>query len=278
MKNKQSESKLSPVAPPVPPFWGVRIIKGILIEEIIPFIDKKILFSGRWRFKSRQTKSGFASSTRYEFESVFNQLLTKIKRQALVSPTVVYGYFPCQSQGNQLLLFQNIGETEPMLFFDFPRQPKQNGLCLADYFQPQSAGVRDVLAVQLVTIGAAAVVEAQRLYQAGEYQNYFYWHGFSAALAEALAEYWHQQIRRELEISRDETPEIPPLFSGHYRGARYSPGYPAFPQLAEQLKIFKLLQPEKIGVELTDEFQMVPEYSTSAIIVHHPLAKYFSVL
>lgn len=278
MKNKIVPKIPCPVAPPEAPFLGIRIIQGILIDEIIPFINKKALFSGRWQVKPGRNNVEFEKIVKHGLEQKFVELVKKSKQHSLILPSVVYGYFLCQSMGNQLLIFKKDSVENPFLTIEFPRQNRTNGLCLSDYFQPASSGIRDVLAVQIVTAGDAAAIEAQQLYKAGKFQNYFYWHGYAAAFTEALAEYWHQQIRRELEINQGDAAEIQKLFSGKYQGARYSPGYPAFPQLDAQAKIFQLLNPKNIGLSLTDEFQIVPEYSTSAIIVHHPQAKYFNVL
>ena len=274
----KKRSSIRPIEPPQPPFWGVRTAKGIVLNEIVPFINKSALFHGRW-----QVRQGKRNAAEYQqivsqiLEPKLRELIEKAIRELLVLPAIVYGYFPCNSKGNDLLVYRSPADREPEVVFRFPRQTGRNGLCLADYFQPIGSPKKDVLAMQLVTVGKVAANEAKRLYKNDQYQNYLYWHGFTVELTEALAEYWHQQIRRELNIADQDSSEINKLVSGNYRGARYSFGYPACPNLSDQQKLFQLLKPEQIGVYLTEGFQMVPEQSTSAIIVHHPKAKYFRI-
>ncbi|MDQ3180952.1 MAG: methionine synthase, partial [Acidobacteriota bacterium] len=201
-------------------------------------------------------------------------------REKLLEAKLVYGYFPCQSEGNDLIIYQDDQKTE-RLRFTFPRQPiEQRGgknLCLADYFAPANSGKIDVVAFDLVTMGRRASEYAHELFTADNYTDYLLFHGLSVESAEALAEMWHKRIREELGIAGNDAPELAKLFHQGYQGSRYSFGYPACPNLEDQTKLFQLLQPERIDVELSEEFQLHPEQSTSAIIIHHPQAKYFNI-
>ena len=267
-----------PVEPPAPPFWGKRIIRGIPVSEVIPYINKKALFLSRWQGKSKsQKRAEFEKFKKYVLEPEFNKIVQKAAQQQLITPSVVYGYFPCNSKGDDLFIYDRPDSEKPILKFTFARQQIKNGISIADYFLPVSTGKKDVIGMYVVTAGKKASEESQRLFINNEYRKYLYWHGFSVEFAEALAEYWHKQIRRELGIEEEDSPEIKKLFTCHYHGCRYSFGYPACPNLDDQTKLFQLLKPEDISVNLTKEYQMVPEQSTSAIVAHHPQAKYFGV-
>jgi 5-methyltetrahydrofolate--homocysteine methyltransferase len=210
----------------------------------------------------------------------FKELKAQAIREKLLEAKLVYGYFPCQSEGNDLIIYHEDEKTE-RLRFTFPRQPaEQRGgknLCLADYFAPKESGKIDVVAFDLVTMGRRASEHSAALFKSDNYRDYLLFHGLSVESAEALAEMWHKRIREELGIAGADATEMVKLFHQGYQGSRYSFGYPACPRLEDQTKIFELLQPERIGVELTEEFQLDPEQSTSAIIVHHPEAKYFNI-
>jgi 5-methyltetrahydrofolate--homocysteine methyltransferase len=197
-------------------------------------------------------------------------------REGLLTPRAVYGYFPCQSEGNDLIIYRDDRVTE-WLRFSFPRQEGDRFLCLADYFAPGGSGVIDVVAFHLVTMGRVAAQYSARLFASNDYKNYLYFHGLSVEGAEALAELMHKRIREELGIAGKDARDIRRLFSQGYQGSRYSFGYPACPNLEDQVKLFELLGGERIGVNLTEEFSLDPEQSTNAIIVHHPDAKYFNV-
>jgi 5-methyltetrahydrofolate--homocysteine methyltransferase len=189
---------------------------------------------------------------------------------------VVYGYYPCNSQGDDLIIYAEDRRSERMRF-TFPRQAGDRFLCLADFFAPAGSGRTDVVAFQLVTMGRRASERSAALYGAGSYQEYLYFHGLSVESTEALAEYWHRMIRRELGIAGKDAADIRRLFAQGYQGSRYSFGYPACPDLEDQTKLFALLDGERIGVRLTEEYSLDPEQSTNAIIVHHPQAKYFNI-
>jgi len=210
----------------------------------------------------------------------------RMKRElaSVMKPKVKWGYFPCASEGNDLIIFQEDGVTE-RLRFTFPRQPAEKNsrqpsgrnLCLADFFASRESGRMDVVAFHLVTMGRRASEYAHELFKSDNYAEYLYFHGLGVESAEALAELWHKRIREELGIAGDDAPDVRKLFQQRYQGSRFSFGYPACPNLEDQAKLFELLDPSRIGVELTEEFQLDPEQSTSAIIVHHPEAKYFSI-
>jgi len=213
----------------------------------------------------------------------------EIIASGLFEPKVVWGYFPAQGDGNDVIVYAvaepgSTGQSgaavptqaKEFLRFTFPRQREGRKLCISDFFAPKSSGKMDVIGLSLVTIGAKASVETQRLFEAGEYTKYLYLHGLSVETAEALAEFHHKLIRQELGISGEDSPHIRDLFHQKYRGSRYSFGYPACPNLEDQTKLFALLHPEEnVGVRLTTGFLLEPEQSTSAIVVHHPSAKYF---
>jgi 5-methyltetrahydrofolate--homocysteine methyltransferase len=207
---------------------------------------------------------------------VLRDLLARAKTEQILQPAVVYGYFPANSDGNDLIVYDADGEREAVRF-TFPRQQRDRRLCIADFFRPLASGERDVVAFHLVTMGARVSEAARDLFAADRYQDYLYLHGFGVEMAEALAEYWHKRIREELGIAGDDAQTMDELFDQGYQGSRYSFGYPACPDLEDQRHIVTLLEPGRIGVTLTEEFQLDPEQSTSAIIVHHPEARYFSV-
>ena len=188
-------------------------------------------------------------------------------------PKVVYGYFRCQSEGNDLIVYDEDKEVR----FTFPRQPAGKHLSLADFFASRESGKMDVVAFHLVTVGRRASEYSHELFKADNYADYLYFHGLSVESAEALAELWHKRIREELGIAGADSPELTKLFRQEYQGSRYSFGYPACPNLEDQEKLFALIHPGRIDVELSEEYQLEPEQSTSAIIVHHPEAKYFSI-
>ncbi|UCH09281.1 MAG: dihydropteroate synthase, partial [Fidelibacterota bacterium] len=271
-------NKIEPVEPPTPPFWGSRVVTGIPLSAVVPYINRVALFRGQWGIKKRsRTSAEYERLAQETLEPTLQRLIQRAQKGQLLQPMLVYGYFPCASEGDAVHVYPSPEDTKPVLTIDFPRQAEQNGRSIADFFQPATAGQKDVLAAHLVTVGPRATEEAQRLFESDDYSEYLYFHGFAVETAEALAEYWHREVRRELGIDGDDGPDIPSLFRQQYRGSRYSFGYPACPRLEDQAHIFTLLEPERIGIALTEEWQLVPEQSTSALIVHHPAAKYFSV-
>jgi len=264
------------VKPPPLPFYGARKHSKFDIFEIYRYINPIALFRGQWQFR-RQDGMDNPQFTAWLEENV-RPIFERMKRElaSVLKPRVKWGYFPCRSDGNDLIIYAEDAETERMRF-QFPRQTDGKRLCLSDFFLPIGSEVADTVGFHIVTVGAEVSEQERKLFKDGNYQDYLYTHGMGVETAEALAEYWHLQIRREMGIADQEPDDMRLLFSAKYHGSRYSFGYPACPNLEDQAKLFELLQPEDIGIELSTEFMLVPEQSTSAIIVHHPDAKYFIV-
>ncbi len=268
------------VAVPVPvaPFWGTRVVDGLDLADIYPFINPIALFRGQW-----QVKKGALSDAEYDalledkIQPLFEKLKQDCRDRKVLRPAVVYGYFPCNADGDDLVIWDSPAKSSERLRFTFPRQGDKRRLCISDYFRPVESGQVDVLGMHCVTMGSVASQEAKKLFEANRYQDYLYLHGLGVETAEALAEFWHKRMRQELGIAGEDSPKIKDLFTQHYRGSRYSFGYPACPNMADQDKLFALLEPGRIGCVLTENWQIDPEQSTSAIIVHHPEAKYFNV-
>jgi len=272
---------LTDVAIPRAPFFGSKVVEITDLTKVFAFINETALFKGQWQFKQgRKSKEEYEKILAETVRPKFAEVKAKAIREKLLSAKLVYGYFPCQSEGNDLIIYQTDARTERMRF-TFPRQPlEQRGgknFCLADFFASKDSGKMDVVAFDLVTMGKRASEYAAELFKSDNYQDYLLFHGLSVETAEALAELWHKRIREELGIAGADAPEIAKLFHQGYQGSRFSFGYPACPNLEDQTKLFELLQPERIDVELSEEFQLHPEQSTSAIIVHHPEAKYFNI-
>jgi 5-methyltetrahydrofolate--homocysteine methyltransferase len=262
---------------PRAPFYGSKVVRNIPLDEVFAFVNETALFKGQWQFKQGRTSAeDYRALVAEHVRPVYEELKERSRREELLTPRVVYGYFPCQSAGNDLIIYENDERTE-RLRFTFPRQPAGKRLCLADYFAARDSGRVDVVAFHLVTMGRRASQYSQELFKADNYAEYLYFHGLSVEGAEALAELWHKRIREELGIAEGDAKELAKLFHQGYQGSRYSFGYPACPRLEDQTKLFELLDPSRIDVELTEEFQLDPEQSTSAIIVHHEEAKYFSI-
>jgi 5-methyltetrahydrofolate--homocysteine methyltransferase len=260
---------------PTAPFLGEsRVVKGVPVRDIAAYLNESALFRGQWQLRPTGGIQGWRHTLETEARPRLRALLDEAIAEQILRPAVVYGYYPCNADGNELIVWRDDGSE--WLRFDFPRQRRDRRLCLADYFRPLSSGERDVVAFTVVTMGRAASEATARLFAADRYREYLELHGVTVEMAEALAEYWHKRIREELGIADQDADDLEQLFDLGYRGARYSFGYPACPDLEEQTKIFELLQPERIGVELSEEFQLHPEQSTSAIVVHHPEAIYFN--
>jgi 5-methyltetrahydrofolate--homocysteine methyltransferase len=261
---------------PIPhaPFYGSRVVEGVSLADLFSFINETALFKGQWQFKQgRMPLEEYQALVREKVRPIYQELKKRSVHEKLLDPKVVYGYFQCQSEGNDLIVYDEDREVR----FTFPRQPAGRHLCLADFFASRESGKMDVVAFHLVTVGRRASQYSHELFKADNYSDYLYFHGLSVESAEALAELWHKRIREELGIAGADSPELSRLFRQEYQGARYSFGYPACPSLEDQEKLFTLLRPERIDVELSEEYQLEPEQSTSAIIVHHPEAKYFSI-
>jgi 5-methyltetrahydrofolate--homocysteine methyltransferase len=274
-----SDTTRSGVATDVPvpaaPFLGeARIVKGIPIREIAGYLNESALFRGQWQLRPVGGKEGWRRTLETEARPRLRALLEEAIAGQVLQPAVVYGYYPCNADGNDLIVWRDDGSE--WVRFTFPRQRRERRLCLADYFRPLGSGETDVVGFHVVTMGRAASEATARLFAADRYREYLELHGVTVEMAEALAELWHKRVREELGIAGEDAATMEELFDKAYRGARYSFGYPACPDLEEQTKIFELLRPERIGVELSDEFQLHPEQSTSAVVVHHPEAIYFN--
>jgi len=275
----ESEVRTVPPAPtiPTPPFWGSRIATPPL-HEVFAFLNETALFKGQWQVRQgKRSKADYQAELDAHIIPAFEALKGRAIAERQLVPQVVYGYWPCNADGDDLLLFDPSSDAE-LLRLPFPRQASNDRhLCLADYFLPIWAGRCDVVALQAVTVGGRATEIAQELFAADRYQDYLYFHGLAVETAEALAEHWHQKVRHELAIDGGESADVRDLFHTRYQGRRYSFGYPACPDLEVQAPLFELLDAARIGLSLTEEFQIVPEQSTAALIVHHPAATYFSV-
>jgi 5-methyltetrahydrofolate--homocysteine methyltransferase len=263
----------------VPPFWGPRITKGLALADYASWIDERALFLGQWGLRAARGGDGPSYEELVETEGRprLRELLAKVQAEGTMHAAVVHGYFPAVSKGQDLIVLDH--ETgEERARFTFPRQRRDRRLCLSDFFRPQDSGETDVVAFQVVTMGRHVSEVANELFAANAYREYMELHGLSVQLTEALAEMWHSRVRAELGFAGDDAGDLQSKLSKlTYRGARYSFGYPACPDLEEQAKVQDLLQWERIGVELSEEFQLTPEQSTSAIVLHHPEAKYFAV-
>ncbi|MBM4176053.1 MAG: hypothetical protein FJ213_07760 [Ignavibacteria bacterium] len=282
---------------PKPPFWGTKLALDIQLDEIFPYINETALFRGQWQYKKKnKTDEEYDLVLKEKVLPVFENLKNEIKTKKLLNPEVVYGYFPAQSDGNDLIIFVpqtysenqitniwdlngelKVNEVKEYLRFTFPRQNKAPHYCISDFIAPLGSDKFDVAAFQVVTVGKTASEYSHQLFNDDHYTDYLYFHGMSVETAEALAEYWHKKVREELNIADKDSRDIKKLFQQGYQGARFSFGYPACPNLEDQNKIFKLLNPSRIDVSLTEEYQMIPEQSTSAIIIHHPEARYFLI-
>jgi 5-methyltetrahydrofolate--homocysteine methyltransferase len=270
---------------PGAPFFGSRVIEDIDLAEVYPFINRVALFRGQWGFKrGAQSPEEYEKQIEQTVEPIFERMKRECLENRILQPKVVYGWFPCASEGDDLIIFDPVDQSREIERFTFPRQPSRQRLCISDFFKRLNGDVSganfrgcDVVGFHCVTVGEEASKRAKELFEGNEYTEYLYLHGMGVETAEALAELWHKRMRAELGIGHEDSPRIRELFTQHYRGSRYSFGYPACPDMSDQEKLFRLLKPERIGCVLTENWQIVPEQSTSAIIVHHPEAKYFNV-
>lgn len=261
---------------PKPPFFGYRILKNLRMQDVFPWVNKIALYRAQWQFKQGdRTPREFELYLQENVEPIFERFKAQTVREKILEPKVIYGFYKCYSEGDDLVVLDGAAQSE-LTRFTFPRQSREPYQCIADFFRPRG-GDLDVVAFQAVTVGKRASEAEQKLFKANKYSEYLYLHGLSVEVAEALAEYAHLLIRRDLGIDKQDKRTKEEIFRQGYQGSRYSFGYPACPNLGDQTKLFHLLPAEKIGIRLSETFQMAPEQSTSAIIVHHPQAKYFSV-
>jgi 5-methyltetrahydrofolate--homocysteine methyltransferase len=271
---------------PAAPFWGTRVIRGIPLADYAAFLDERATFMGQWGLKPSRGSPGpgpdgpsYEELVETEGRPRLRMWLQRAQTEGLLEAAVAYGYFPCVSEGNDLVVLGWEGETAgaELERFSFPRQRRDRHLCLADFFRPRESGDVDVVAFQLATVGQRVSVATAELFEKNSYRDYLELHGLSVQLTEALAEYWHARIRDELGFGGEDPDDLDAFFHLGYRGARLSFGYPACPNLEDRAKVVRLLRPERIGVTLSEEYQLAPEQSTDAVVVHHPEAKYFSV-
>lgn len=285
---RRSEAVAVDISRPTPPFWGTKILTAaeIPIEEVFWYLDLQALFVGQWQFRKpkSQSKPEYDQFLQEKVHPILTAWKEKIVKENLLNPTLIYGYFPCQSSGNSLLIYDpesiQAGEKpenlQPIAIFEFPRQKSGRRLCIADFFAPQESGIIDVFPMQAVTVGEIATEYAKSLFDANEYTEYLYYHGMAVQTAEAMAEWTHTRIRRELGFAEFDPDNIRDILQQRYQGSRYSFGYPACPNIQDQYKQLDLLGCDRIGMYMDESEQLYPEQSTTAIITYHPTAKYFS--
>ena len=273
-----SRSDVSTTNPvPVPPFWGDRIVKGVPLADFAAYLDERATFLGQWGLRgSRGDGPSYEELVETEGRPRLRDWLNRIQTEGILEPAVVYGYWPCYSDGNDLVVLDVERQADEIARFSFPRQQRDRFLCLADFFRPKESGELDVVAFHLVTMGSRVSAVTAELFEKNAYREYLELHGLSVQLTEALAEYWHARVRGELGFSGEDSDDMSEVFRQAYRGSRYSFGYPACPDLEDRSTLVRLLRPERIGVVLSEELQLHPEQSTDALVVHHPEAKYFN--
>ncbi|MCG6138828.1 MAG: methionine synthase [Nostoc sp. LLA-1] len=295
LRSRQAEAQLPPdtrrseavaidIPRPTPPFWGTQLLKpdDIPIEEIFWHLDLQALVAGQWQFRKpkEQSKEEYQAFLAEKVYPILAGWKERVIEENLLHPQVIYGYFPCQAEGNTLYVYdanrQGAKDAEVRASFEFPRQRSLRRLCIADFFAPKESGVMDVFPMQAVTVGDIATEFAQGLFADNQYTDYLYFHGLAVQVAEALAEWTHARIRRELGFVVEEPDNIRDILAQRYQGSRYSFGYPACPNMQEQYKQLDLLGADRINLYMDESEQIYPEQSTTAIIAYHPVAKYFS--
>ncbi len=279
---RRSEAVDINIKRPTPPFWGTKILspEDFDLDELFWYLDLQALFAGQWQFRKPQgqPREEYNEFLQEKVYPILDEWKAKVKTENLLHPTLIYGYFPCQSEGNTLYIYnpEKPEDKEVVAKFDFPRQKSGKRLCIADFFAPKDSDAIDVFPMQAVTVGEVATEYAQKLFAGDEYTNYLYYHGMAVQTAEAMAEWCHARIRRELGFSESEPDNIREMFQQRYQGSRYSFGYPACPNMEDQYIQLDLLDTKRIGMYMDESEQIYPEQSTSAIVCYHPVAKYFS--
>ena len=276
-------SDVSIVEPPRAPFFGTRVVRGIALAEFASMLDERATFLGQWGLRGTRGGTGPSYEELVETEGRprLRYWLDRVVADQVLEAAVVYGYFPCYSSGNTLVVLDENGVAERARF-EFPRQRRDRRLCIADFFAPEGSGSLDVIAFQLVTVGQQISEYTAKLFAGNAYRDYLEVHGLSVQLTEALAEYWHRRVRSELilpsgsSVADEDPADLAGILRTEYRGCRYSFGYPACPDLEDRGKLAELLGADRIGVTLSEEYQLHPEQSTDALIVHHPEASYFN--
>ena len=259
---------------PKAPFYGSRVVKGIALADYVHMLDERALFLGQWGLKGKDFEEMAQTQGRPQLRSLLND----VQSNGWLNAAVVYGYFPCYSEGNDLVVVHHEGDLKgkERVRFNFPRQSRDRRLCLADFFRGKDSSELDVVSFQFVTMGQSISDAISKLFNANLYREYLELHGLSVQLTESLTEHWHARTREELGINVLDSKDLKEIFDQGYQGSRYSFGYPACPDLEQQQQICELLDPDRIGVSLSEEFQLHPEQSTSSIVLHHPEAKYFN--
>jgi 5-methyltetrahydrofolate--homocysteine methyltransferase len=259
---------------PKAPFYGSRVVKGIALADYVHMLDERALFLGQWGLKGKDFEEMAQTQGRPQLRSLLND----VQSNGWLNAAVVYGYFPCYSEGNDLVVVHHEGDLKgkERVRFNFPRQSRDRRLCLADFFRGKDSSELDVVSFQFVTMGQSISDAISKLFNANLYREYLELHGLSVQLTESLTEHWHARTREELGINALDSKDLKEIFDQGYQGSRYSFGYPACPDLEQQQQICELLDPDRIGVSLSEEFQLHPEQSTSSIVLHHPEAKYFN--
>ncbi|MBL1199310.1 MAG: methionine synthase [Nostoc sp. GBBB01] len=277
---RRSEAVATDIERPTPPFWGTKLLQpsDIPIEEIFWHLDLQALIAGQWQFRKPkdQSKEEYQAFLTEKVYPVLETWKQRIIEENLLHPQVIYGYFPCQAEGNSLYIYNPENQLQQIATFEFPRQKSLRRLCIADFFAPKESGIIDVFPMQAVTVGEIATEFAQKLFAENQYTDYLYFHGMAVQMAEALAEWTHARIRHELGFAAEEPDNIRDILAQRYRGSRYSFGYPACPNIQDQYKQLELLQTDRIDLYMDESEQLYPEQSTTAIITYHPVAKYFS--
>ncbi|MGK7929777.1 MAG: methionine synthase [Spirulina sp.] len=280
---RRSEAVDIDILRPTPPFWGTKIFHSeeIPLEEVFEYLDLQALFVGQWQFRKTkdQSKEEYDEFVREKVHPILAEWKQRIFEEKSLHPTLIYGYFPCQSEGNTLYIYdpENPEQKQEVAKFEFPRQKDKRRLCIADFFAPKGSGVIDVFPMQAVTMGEIATEYAKKLFDSDDYTNYLYYHGMAVQTAEALAEWSHVKIRKELGFGDKEPDNLRDILQQRYQGSRYSFGYPACPNIQDQYKQLELLGCDRINLYMDESEQLYPEQSTTAIITYHPVAKYFSV-
>jgi 5-methyltetrahydrofolate--homocysteine methyltransferase len=277
---KRSEAVDIEITRPQPPFWGTQFIQtaDISLEELFWHMDLQALIAGQWQFRKpkEQSKEEYQAFLKEKVHPILETWKARIIEEKLLHPQLIYGYFPCNSEGNTLHIYNPENHSQQVTSFEFPRQKSLRRLCIADFFAPKESGIIDVFPMQAVTVGEVATEFAQKLFANNEYTDYLYFHGMAVQVAEALAEWTHARIRRELGFAASEPDNIRDMLAQRYQGSRYSFGYPACPNIQDQQKQLDLLGVDRMNMHMDESEQLYPEQSTTAIICYHPVAKYFS--
>ncbi|MEM9272574.1 MAG: methionine synthase [Cyanobacteria bacterium P01_F01_bin.143] len=277
---RRSEAVSLDIERPNPPFWGSKILKAneIPIEEVFPYLDLQALFVGQWQFRKpkNQSRAEYDEFLARKVHPILEEWKQRALEDNLLDPTVIYGYFPCNAEGNTLHIYDVEDHSKVVTSFEFPRQRSKKRLCIADFFATKESGIIDVFPMQAVTVGEIATEYAQKLFKDDQYTDYLYYHGLAVQMAEALAEWTHARVRKELGFEAEDPDNIRDILQQRYRGSRYSFGYPACPNIPDQYKQLDLLDTKRINMYMDESEQLYPEQSTTAIITYHPVARYFS--